>query len=494
MGKPRTTDVAQQLAVREARTLEIINGWLPTTAERLLGYPPLKGSETADRFTYFNGLATTATAAGGDATLLQNARECREPAELWELVNYVPARSELRDRALLYLALEFGDQDAHEIASRLVRTAGWSSNANPVDRVYALAFADLLSLHPRGKDLSDLVEKIAATITRLGETAETLLAVRESLDLRGVIRSQLTRLSELSQIEASLDAKDADAAVANGLVVVPALAATAGSTIQKEIVRQFTQIAGVGLPIVTGDAAAARRSLLKRYPHFAAEIDLILRQRQPYRLLLIGSPGCGKTSLARDLADALGLASVVYAAGGSSDSSFAGTSSQWSTARASLPLQLILRSRIANPVVILDEVEKSGGSLQNGAFADAALTYLEPTSARRVLDPALEVEVDLAAVSYVATANSLDGVPAALRDRLRVIRMPDATQQHAPALIARILDDVAIERGIDRRWLQPLAADELELVHEAWPGGSLRRLRRVVELVVDGRERQMGRA
>lgn len=111
-----------------------------------------------------------------------------------------------------------------------------------------------------------------------------------------------------------------------------------------------------------------------------------------------------------------------------------------------------------------------------------------------MLDPALELEVDLSAVSYVATANSLDGVPAQLRDRLRVIRMPDPKPEHAPSLIATALEEIAAEWRIDRRWFQPLARDELEIILRAWPGGSLRRLRRVVELILDVREQHMERA
>lgn len=297
------------------------------------------------------------------------------------------------------------------------------------------------------------------------------------------------------QRRAAVTADDAREPSGRSLVVVPDLGEATGSTARKDMLAQFKPISGMPLPIVdVVDMTDVRSQLIGRYSHFATEIDMILRQQRPYRLLLVGSPGCGKTSLVRDIANALGFASVVYPAGSSSDSSFAGTSAQWSTARASIPLQLILRARQANPLVAIDELEKAGSSRHNGTFVDSVLTFLEPSSARRVLDPALEVECDLSAVSYIATANGLDGVPRPLLDRLRVIRMPDPKPEHASALIARILDDIAADRGLDRRWLQPLAGDELEIVQKAWPGGSLRRLRRVLELILDGRDRQMGRA
>ena len=285
------------------------------------------------------------------------------------------------------------------------------------------------------------------------------------------------------------------ASSSRSLVVIPQLGEPNGSSARKDVTTQFKAIAGVPLPMAEdAELARVQTDLVRRYPHFAVEIDLMLRQAPPFRLLLVGAPGSGKTSLARDLATALNLPSVVYPAGGSSDGSFAGTSAQWSTTRASTPLQTVLRHRRADPLIVLDEVEKAVMGTHNGSLVDALLSFLEPSSSRRCLDPALEIEVDLSAVSYVATANTLEGLPTPLRDRLRVIRMPDPRPEHLTALMPAMFDDIANERAIDRRWLQPLAGDELEIVQQAWPGGSLRRLRRVLELMLDGREQQMGRA
>jgi len=118
---------------------------------------------------------------------------------------------------------------------------------------------------------------------------------------------------------------------------------------------------------------------------------------------------------------------------------------------------------------------------------------LELDQARRFRDPALEVECDLSFVSHFATANSVDGIPAPLRDRMRILRMPTPSWAHLGVLSGQIVDRIARERGIDRRWFQPLAEDELDLVRAAWPGGSIRKLTRIIQTVLDGREQIMGR-
>src|SRR5690606_8339771 len=108
-------------------------------------------------------------------------------------------------------------------------------------------------------------------------------------------------------------------------------------------------------------------------------------------------------------------------------------------------------------------------------------------------DLALEVEVDLSAVSHFATANSLEGIPDPLRDRMRVLQMPDPGWQHLGTLTRQILDRLAKERGLDPRWHEALAEDELDLVRTNWPGGSIRQLTTIVRAIVDGRSQIMGR-
>jgi len=102
--------------------------------------------------------------------------------------------------------------------------------------------------------------------------------------------------------------------------------------------------------------------------------------------------------------------------------------------------------------------------------------------------------VDLSWVSWLLTANEVADVPAPLRDRCRVVEMPRPEWRHVGDLVRGILDDIASERDLDRRWIDELAGDELELVRKTWSSGSIRKLRRIVETIVDGRENFVGRA
>ena len=132
-------------------------------------------------------------------------------------------------------------------------------------------------------------------------------------------------------------------------------------------------------------------------------------------------------------------------------------------------------------------------SRNNGSAFDALLPLLERDQARRFVDPALEVECDLSMCSFLLTANDIDLVPAPLKDRCRVLRVPAPEWKHIGPIIDRIIGDIAEERGVGRQWFQPLAQDEMEIIKQAWTSGSLRHLRRIVETLLDGRDSIMGR-
>ncbi len=169
-----------------------------------------------------------------------------------------------------------------------------------------------------------------------------------------------------------------------------------------------------------------------------------------------------------------------------------GTSIQWSSARPSDALRLIARARHASVGIVLDEVDKTTKS-HNGSAVDALLPFLERSTSKQIRDLALEVEVDLSWISWIATANDLGAVPAPLKDRMRILRMPAPGMQHIGTISRRILDEIAAARGEDPRFIESLAPDEIEAVSHFWDDGSLRRLRRILEILVDGRDHFAGR-
>lgn len=255
-------------------------------------------------------------------------------------------------------------------------------------------------------------------------------------------------------------------------------------------------VAEVALPLVAApDPATVVATMDAAFP-WAAEVteqyasDLV---GAPYAMLrprtLVGGMGGGKTSYARALLRAVGLPEVLYGAAGVMDGgTWAGTNRQWGSWRLSVPAQGILRHRLASLGVVVDEIDKGGPSRRWGRLNETLLPYLERAStARAILDPALEVAVDLSGVSYVLTANSRDGVSGPLLDRAPPVQWPMPRREDLPVAAAGILDEIRRERGLDEAWCPALDGNELDAL-TAWRGGSLRPLRRMVETVVASRE------
>ncbi len=166
-------------------------------------------------------------------------------------------------------------------------------------------------------------------------------------------------------------------------------------------------------------------------------------------LLLHGPPGIGKTAWAHGLAKALDLPHCVIDAGqGLSSMALAGTERGWSGEMPGRPLQTMMSSRIANPVIVVDEVDKvgvkrstSGNSL---AFQPALLGLLEPGSARRWTCPYYRIGVDMRHLSWVLTANEICFVSEPVRSRCEVVRLGDLSVEELSGFARR----QAIRRGL----------------------------------------------
>jgi ATP-dependent Lon protease len=187
-------------------------------------------------------------------------------------------------------------------------------------------------------------------------------------------------------------------------------------------------------------------------------------------LLVHGEPGIGKTTFSMAIADRLGMSFDMVSAGslqGSFD--LAGTSSHWSNASAGRVARLLAESHSASPVLLIDEVDKVGGE-ERYSPVNTLLDLLEPRTASRFRDEALQLQFDASRMIVIMTANDLRSIPAPLLSRAQVIAIEPMSAEQRFAIVRKLVDKHAGELAIDD-----------ETIERIGTSGDLRKLQQVIK-------------
>lgn len=238
--------------------------------------------------------------------------------------------------------------------------------------------------------------------------------------------------------------------------------------------------AGPWRPLAPAPAASCLDQLRDWFPNFNPVIEWIDAQMALSRLgssrvahfppiLLLGDAGVGKTALASQLAATLGTGFEEIALPGTSAGfTISGMSSGWAGGKAGRIFQTLAWGGTANPIVLLDEIDKAGGDYRFDV-GNSLLPLLERHSASRFIDEFIELPIDASRILWIATANDLASISRPLLSRMQVFHVSAPDPEQGRRIARSVYASMRASSDWGHRFPAELADEVADLLSNAPP-------------------------
>lgn len=269
---------------------------------------------------------------------------------------------------------------------------------------------------------------------------------------------------------------------------------------KKDVSLEFVKKLMKPLPLHIPDEYTVRKvisDLYEQFPYATSAIDALSRSylqtvkygkyQRMKPVILVGEPGCGKTTLALKFFEKIGIPFHKENVAGVWDSLFLlGNHKAYAESSPSNVLQQISKTGCPNMAFIIDEIDKVSKGSDKGDFQLSLLSYLDKQESKVVVDKFLDEPADCSNLSWVMTANILEDIPAPIRSRCTVVRVQAPTVMNIQAITQTIAREIEEDRGLDEGTYQ-FDATDYKLLTKFFVS-DLRKFRRYVEQTIDFNE------